>query len=121
MRIALMALQRVVATGALPPQSAMVEAGLPRILRIRSAQTWSDEDIPDLLASLDDSLNTSVTVMSNFEKYRAEVLSGALDWTPMHTNKQFWAVRFDLEFLVRVIKSDAFTLSFSSVQVLGYG
>jgi hypothetical protein len=92
MRISLMTLQRLVATGSEEPQSAMVDAGLPRLIRIRSAQTWSDEDIPDLLESLDDSLNTSVAAMSSFEKYRAEVLSGALDWTPMHTNKQFWVV-----------------------------
>ena len=93
MRISLMSLQRLVATGAEEPQSAMVEAGLPRIIRIRSAQTWSDEDIPELLESLDESLNTSVAAMSSWEKYRAEVLSGSLDWTPMHTNKQFWVVR----------------------------
>jgi V-ATPase subunit H len=61
-------------------------------VRIRSAQAWSDEDIPELLEALDEALNTSVAAMSSFEKYRAEVLSGALDWTPMHTNPQFWAV-----------------------------
>lgn len=72
----------------------MVEAGLPRIIRIRSAQTWSDEDIPELLETLDESINTSVAAMSSFEKYRTEVLSGSLDWTPMHTNKQFWVVRW---------------------------
>lgn len=91
-RIALMCLQRLVATGSEEAQSAMVDAGLPRIIRIRSAQTWSDEDIPDLLESLDESLNSSVAAMSSFEKYRAEVLQGNLDWTPMHTNKQFWVV-----------------------------
>eukprot|EP00892_Ulva_mutabilis_P008643 jgi/Ulvmu1/6150/UM028_0006.1 len=90
MRIALMTLTQLVATGEEAQQAAMVDAGLPRIVRIRSAQAWSDEDIPGLLESLDDSLNTSVATLSSFEKYRQEVLTGALDWSPMHTSKAFW-------------------------------
>lgn len=92
MRIALMTLAQLVASGDESQQSSMVEAGLPRIVRIRSAQAWSDEDIPALLESLDESLNTSVAALSSFEKYRNEVLTGALEWTPMHTSKTFWQV-----------------------------
>lgn len=101
MRIALMTLTQLVASTDESQQSAMVEAGLPRIVRIRSAQAWSDEDIPTLLESLDDSLNTSVAVLSSFEKYRNEVLTGALEWTPMHTSKAFWQVRTTLGALHR--------------------
>lgn len=93
MRIALMTLTQLVAGGDESQQSAMVEAGLPRIVRIRSAQAWSDEDIPGLLESLDESLNTSVAVLSSFDKYRQEVLTGGLEWTPMHTSKAFWQAR----------------------------
>lgn len=92
MRIALMTLTQLVASTDESQQSAMVEAGLPRIVRIRSAQAWSDEDIPALLESLDESLNTSVAALSSFEKYRNEVLTGVLDWSPMHTSKAFWQV-----------------------------
>lgn len=27
---------------------------------------------------------------STFDKYHKEVTSGRLDWTPAHTNEQFW-------------------------------
>lgn len=29
-------------------------------------------------------------ITSNFEKYRKEVMSGSLDWSPMHTSDLFW-------------------------------
>eukprot|EP01025_Chloroclados_australasicus_P033530 TRINITY_DN3423_c0_g1_i1.p2 TRINITY_DN3423_c0_g1~~TRINITY_DN3423_c0_g1_i1.p2 ORF type:complete len:201 (+),score=18.36 TRINITY_DN3423_c0_g1_i1:1-603(+) len=63
---------------------------LPRLVKIRSAQSWADEDIPGLLEGLDDSLASCVQELSKFEKYRQEVLSGSLEWTPMHTNVAFW-------------------------------
>jgi V-type H+-transporting ATPase subunit H len=29
-------------------------------------------------------------VLSSFDKYKKEVLSGSLDWGPMHTSEVFW-------------------------------
>lgn len=29
-------------------------------------------------------------VLSSFDKYKNELASGNLDWTPMHTSDQFW-------------------------------
>jgi V-type H+-transporting ATPase subunit H len=93
MRIALMTLTRLAAAGYEKTLAAMVDAGLPRIVRLRSAQAWSDEDVPELLEGLDEALSTSVATLSSIEKYRSEVLSGSLDWTPMHMSRPFWAVR----------------------------
>ena len=28
--------------------------------------------------------------MCSFERYKKEVLSGSLDWSPLHTSAQFW-------------------------------
>ena len=33
--------------------------------------------------------------MSNFDKYRKEVASGQLDWSPMHTSEVFWRENID--------------------------
>lgn len=44
-------------------------------------------------------------VLSSFDKYRKEVASGQLDWSPMHTADTFWRENVDKfeerDFLVR--------------------
>jgi V-type H+-transporting ATPase subunit H len=55
-----------------------------------TSQSWGDEDIPELLTSLSDRLKEGITVLSSFDKYKKEVLSGSLDWGPMHTSEVFW-------------------------------
>ena len=61
MRVALLALSRLLgAAGSGAAEAAAVEAGLPRMLRIRAAEAYSDEDIPALLASLDETLDETV-------------------------------------------------------------
>lgn len=32
-------------------------------------------------------------VLSSFEKYKNELNSGQLDWSPMHASELFWKVR----------------------------
>lgn len=53
-------------------------------------QNWEDEDIPATLEELKESLADNIKLLSSWEKYKKEVLSGSLDWTPMHTSDQFW-------------------------------
>jgi hypothetical protein len=96
-RISLMTLHRLASSASERLLAAMVDAGLQRIVRIRSAQAWSDEDIPELLETLDELVGSSVTNMSSFEKYRAAVLSGELEWAPLHSNLAFWQVRARLD------------------------
>ena len=93
MRIALMALKNLMDTKDPAVLSQILDVGLPRIVKIRSAQSWADEDVPALLESMDESIDSSVMENSSFEKYKAEVLSGNLDWTPVHKQRQFWEVR----------------------------
>jgi len=49
-------------------------------------QNWEDEDISALLTWLEESLRAHILDLSNFDKYKKEVLSGSLDWSPMHTS-----------------------------------
>lgn len=93
MRIALLTLSRLLNTGNAAVQAALCESGLPRIVRIRSAQSFADEDIPELLEKLDEALGSHALAMSNLELYRAEVVTGALEWGPMHSSALFWQVR----------------------------
>ena len=75
-------------------------------------QSFADEDIPELLETLDERLREQVVAMSSLEKYRKEVLSGQLDWGPMHTSTQFWQVCPHASPLLRCL----LTLTFTALQ-----
>lgn len=90
MRIAMLTLRNLMATGDQALLAQMIDAGLPRLVKIRSAQSWADEDVLGLLEAMDERLTESLVELSSLEKYRQEVLSGALEWTPMHTSRAFW-------------------------------
>lgn len=68
----------------------MVELGLPKIVQNLKLQAWTDEDLTEALAALEESLKVSIKTLSSFDKYKQEVLSGNLDWTPMHKDSAFW-------------------------------
>jgi len=55
------------------------------------AQSWEDEDMPALLEDLGGALADNIRLLSSWDKCKKEVLSGSLDWTPMHTADAFWA------------------------------
>ncbi|KAI8462608.1 MAG: armadillo-type protein [Monoraphidium minutum] len=94
-RVALLALRNLLEEDNLGLAADMVEAGLPKVVAQRSMQTWGDEDIPPVLESMSEALKRGVTVMSSFDKYKKEVMSGMLDWTPMHTSELFWRQNID--------------------------
>lgn len=58
-------------------------------------QSWGDEDIPNILQELADMLREQAAHMSSWDKYKKEVLSGSLDWSPMHTSEVFWRQNVD--------------------------
>ncbi|KAJ9521211.1 hypothetical protein QJQ45_022950 [Haematococcus lacustris] len=58
-------------------------------------QAWGDDDIVELLKYMDEQLKHGIKVLSNFDKYKREVASGQLDWSPMHTSEAFWKEHAD--------------------------
>lgn len=73
----------------------MVEAGLPKIVATRQMQSWGDEDMVEILEYMEQKLKEGIQVLSSFDKYRKEVMSGQLDWSPMHTSDVFWRENVD--------------------------
>ena len=69
---------------------AMVECGLPKVVTSLQMQAWGDEDLKTALDTLEADLRAKVKVLSSFDKYKQEVLSGSLQWTPMHKDPVFW-------------------------------
>lgn len=68
----------------------MVGAGLVNALQSPAFKRLDDDDVRADLGSLADALETELASMSSFDVYRAEVLSGALEWTPAHRDEGFW-------------------------------
>jgi len=68
----------------------MIAYGLPKIMQpILSKTTWKDEDIMKDAKAINEVLEAKIEELSSWEKYRAEVLSGNLQWSPVH-NDQFF-------------------------------
>lgn len=68
----------------------MVAAGLVSALESLCLHHWDDEDIRDDLGVLAEALESEHASMSTFDVYRAEVLSGSLEWSPPHRDETFW-------------------------------
>ena len=68
----------------------MVGAGLSKMLSLWLNRNFTDEDLVKDLEFLSEILTKTLHEMSSFERYRAEVLAGELDWTPVHTSERFW-------------------------------
>jgi len=62
------------------------------------SQKLTDQEFSEDLQALDAALNAEVNEMTNWDMYRTEVLSGQLDWSPVHHSERFWrehVVRFE--------------------------
>jgi len=68
---------------------AMIASGLMKILPTLQGRKWADEDLERDMKQIDEVLQRAVALLSSFEKYEAETLSGNLQWSPVHSEK-FW-------------------------------
>ncbi|GJD09749.1 Probable V-type proton ATPase subunit H [Galdieria sulphuraria] len=69
----------------------LIGAGVLEQVVILSSKGWSDKDIVDDINAIQSCLEEERKVMNSFELYREEVLSGALNWTPVHKDPVFWS------------------------------
>ncbi|KAL5257676.1 hypothetical protein ACHWQZ_G012559 [Mnemiopsis leidyi] len=53
-------------------------------------KNWKDEDIKEDVEHVKGVLDEMLQDMSTFDSYLAEVKSGKLEWSPLHTNPAFW-------------------------------
>lgn len=88
-RICLATLRNVLSMSA-TLRKEMVGAGLVDALQSPSFRRLDDDDVREDLGILADALENELANMSSFDVYKAEVLSGALEWTPAHRDELFW-------------------------------
>jgi len=68
----------------------MIALGVLKIIPSLMSKTgWKDEDIPKILKVINDNLGVAFDKLSSFEMYHAELESGSLQWSPVHS-ELFW-------------------------------
>ncbi|EFC48228.1 vacuolar ATP synthase subunit H [Naegleria gruberi] len=75
--------------------TAMVNVSVPKTLLNLQKRSFEDKDITEELKSLSENLDAHIDEISSFDDYRQEVLSGHLEWTPVHSSEKFWKENMD--------------------------
>jgi V-type H+-transporting ATPase subunit H len=68
----------------------MIGLGLINVIDTLQKRKFKDADIVPDMNYCYEILTSTIQKLSSFELYQSEVLSGALTWSPAHTNEQFW-------------------------------
>jgi len=115
-RVALATLRNLLGKGTNNEQ--MIETNLLKEVDKLLQKKWGDEDIVSDLETLQQALQKDVADLSSFDKYKQELYSGELEWSPVHRSEKFWrenAARFDenqyrpLTILIGLLKNEATT------------
>jgi V-type H+-transporting ATPase subunit H len=64
--------------------------GAMRMLEGMQQRAWSDEDMTADLETLTSKIGHNVEQSSTFDQYCKELMSGELEWSPMHKSNTFW-------------------------------
>lgn len=68
----------------------MLDSGIQKPLDNMSNKQWGDEDIVQDIKTLREALESNIQELSSFDVYRREVVSGNLEWSPVHKSEKFW-------------------------------
>jgi len=68
----------------------MIDSDVMKPLDNLSHKNWADQDILDDLDCLKEALHKNIIILSSFDMYRKEILSGNLEWSPVHRSEKFW-------------------------------
>jgi len=68
----------------------MIDAGVVRIIETLANRKWGDEDLIDDINTIRDALLKDIVTLSTFDMYKKEILSGSLEWSPVHKSEKFW-------------------------------
>jgi len=68
----------------------MIDANILKPLITLSLKNWADPDVVEDLQIIKDGLEKNLVVLSSFDMYKKQVLSGNLEWTPVHRSEKFW-------------------------------
>ena len=72
------------------PAELMIQGKVHVVVGQLVEKNWKDEDIKEDVEHVRNILDIMLQDMSTFDSYLAEVKSGKLEWSPLHTNPAFW-------------------------------
>ncbi|KAL9658132.1 hypothetical protein ABK040_013044 [Willaertia magna] len=75
--------------------TSMINVSVPKTLINLQKRSFEDKDITEDVNNLANALETHIEEISSFDEYRQEVLSGHLEWTPVHSSEKFWKENLD--------------------------
>jgi len=68
----------------------MIDCDIMKFVDNLSHKNWADDDIKEDIEALQETLQKNIVVLSSFDMYKREVLSGNLEWSPVHKSEKFW-------------------------------
>jgi len=68
----------------------MIDSDIMKLLDNLSHKNWADDDVKEDLQTLQDNLQKNIVVLSSFDMYKREAMSGNLEWSPVHKSEKFW-------------------------------
>jgi len=89
-RVALAALRNLLEAEASPGARAAVLATAGRLAATLRLKAFHDEEVLDAISALEESAAAGAKAAGSFERYRQEVLSGALEWGGGRGDEAFW-------------------------------
>lgn len=87
-RVALSTLRNLLGIGSAPND--MVVFGLMPVLEAMQMRKFADEDIPDDVELLHNTLQVNLQTLSSWDVYKTELESSKLEWSPSHKSENFW-------------------------------
>jgi V-type H+-transporting ATPase subunit H len=89
-RVALAALHNLLECDAAPGARAAAQAAAGRLAGALRLRAFHDEEVLEALEAFEGHAAASAKAAGSFERYRQEVLSGALDWGLGRGDESFW-------------------------------
>ena len=87
-RVGLSTLRNLLGSGS--ASNDMVVFGLMPVLEAMQARKFADEDIPDDVEFLHNTLHVNLLGLTSWDVYKTELESGKLEWSPSHKSENFW-------------------------------
>lgn len=68
----------------------LIGIGISKTLWQLARKKFGDADIAEYVEELTTILDQNMDAVTSFSEYRGEVLSGVLEWSPVHSSAKFW-------------------------------
>ncbi|KAI8342390.1 ATPase V1 complex subunit H [Chlamydoabsidia padenii] len=75
--------------------AAMLVADLLSFVQHLSTRKWSDQELVEDIAYIQEQLQENFQSLTTFEVYASEVETGKLEWSPPHQSENFWRQNAD--------------------------